>query len=252
MCLLCGNPTDQIGRFCTSCVGEVGPASAPSWGRPVRLGEARLRLLRTIQWPVVLLLFAGVGVAGARAAESWQATRQAHVAVFTHTARSLSVAQLAITIATGAVFLAWWALAYRNLGALGIRRRNPTSWAVLSWFVPLVSLVAPKRVAEELRAGSDADTPLGWSYGRGTMSPLVTGWWVCWLASLALPVAANLALPLAMRRPELVGVFGAAFLASGLLVGVAGLCAAVLVGQVTGGQAARAQALTDAGLLGPA
>ena len=161
--------------------------------------------------------------------------------------------QLGTTVAIGVVFLAWWALAYRNLGALGVERRNPTSWAVVSWFVPLVSLVAPKRVAEELREGSDADTPLGWCYRRGVMSALVTGWWASWLASIALPPAALAALSAAVvARPDLVGPIvvasGAAFVLSAVLLAVAGLCAVVLVGEVTAGQIDRAQALVDAGL----
>jgi ABC-type branched-subunit amino acid transport system permease subunit len=41
---------------------------------------------------------------------------------------------------------------------------------------------------------------------------------------------------------------GAAFVLSAVLLGVAGLCAVVLVGEVTAGQIDRARALADAGL----
>lgn len=266
-CVLCGGPADQLGRFCVGCVGNQGRAGTPRWARPVPVGQAKVRLLEALRWPLVLLLLAGVGVAGVRAGESWLAAQQLQRAVgrggvtahdpqivrLIHLERSLSFLQLGTTVAIGAVFLAWWALAYRNLGALGIQRRNPTSWAVFSWFVPLVSLVAPKRVAEELREGSDANTPLGWGYRRGAMSTLVTGWWASWLTSIALPPVALAALSAAAAaRPDLVGPIvvasGAAFVLSAALLGVAGLCAVVLVGEVTAGQVDRAQALADAGL----
>jgi hypothetical protein len=266
-CVLCGRPADQLGRFCIGCVGAQGPASAPRWGRSVHVGEARVNVLRTLRWPLVVLLLAGVGVSGVRAGESWLAARDlqrvvGHVALgvhdpritsLVHLERSLSILQLGTTVAIGVVFLAWWSLAYRNLGALGIHRRNPTSWAVASWFVPVVSLVAPKRVAEELRQGSDAGTPLGWSYRRGAMSALVTAWWASWVVSIALPPAALAGVSAAVTaRPDLLGPIvvasGAAFVLSAVLLGVAGLCAVVLVGEVTAAQIDRAGALADAGL----
>jgi hypothetical protein len=269
-CVLCGGPADQVGRFCTDCVGDQGRASSRRGGRAVLIGPARLGLLRWLRWPLVLLLFGGVGLAGARAGESWLATRRlgrivghgtvsahdARITSLVHLERNLSVVQVGTTLAIGAVFLLWWWLAYRNLSALGIERRSRPGWAVVSWFVPLVSLVAPKRVAEELRAGSAASTPLGWSYARGVLSSLVTGWWACWLTSIALPPLALAGVALASSsRPDWLGgvalTAGLASLLSGLLLGVAGLCAVVLVLEVTAGQVDRAQAIAEAGLLGP-
>jgi hypothetical protein len=231
---------------------------------------ARLRAMRALRWPLVLLLFGSVGVAGARAGESWlalgklrhvvvtgrAALHDPRIAATVHLERQFSVVQVAAAGAIGVTFLIWWALAYRNLESLGIRRRATPGWAVLSWFVPLVGFVAPKRVAEELWWGSDANTPIGWSYGPGSGSALVTGWWACWLASLVLPPMALVALAEASAAGTgvLSGVAeaaGAAFVASAVLSGVAGLCAAALVMGVTSGQEERAQALNKAGLLPP-
>jgi hypothetical protein len=269
-CALCGGPADQAGRFCSHCVGEHRRASASRWSPGAGVAPSRLRLLSSLRWPVVALLFAGVGLGGARAAESWSATRRlgrivghgpvsihdSRITSLVHLERSLSLVQVATTLAIGAVFLLWWGLAYQNLSGLGIDRRNRAGWAVLSWFLPPVSLVAPKRLAEELRVASDAETPLGWSYRRGEMSGLVTAWWTCWVVAVALPPLALLAISeTSLHRPADLGAValgaGVSFLCSGLLLAVAGLCAVVLVGEVTTGQIDRAWALAEAGLLGP-
>jgi hypothetical protein len=270
-CVLCGGAADQVGRFCTNCVGDQGRATAPRWSAASPIKPARLRLLSSLRWPLVLLLFAGVGLAGARAGESWLATRRLgrivghgpvsvhdpRITSLVHLERNLSLVQVATTLAIGVVFLLWWGLAYQNLAALGIDRRSRPRWAVLSWFVPPASLVAPKRLAEELRAASDAGTPFGWSYRRGVMSGLVTTWWTCWLGSIALPAIALAGVALTTsHRPSLLGgvalAAGIVFLVSGLLLGAAGLCAVVLVGEVTTGQIERAWAIAEAGLLSPA
>ena len=259
-CVLCGGPADQMGRFCLGCVGDQGQPSRPRWARPAVVGRPHLAVLEALRWPLVALLLGGVGLAGLRAGDRWRAARRlshlpaSEVAARLHLTHDGSLAQLAVTAAIGVVFLAWWAVAYGNLGALGVRRRNSSRWAVGSWFLPFVGLVAPKRTAEELWFGSDVETPLGWGWVHGAASGLVTCWWVCWLASVALAAAAPSAVAAAAaHRPDLLPVVASAA-GSGLALGagllaVAGVCAASLVMTVTSGQVARARAIEDAGLV---
>jgi len=266
-CVLCHGPADQVGRFCTQCVGYQGRATVAR-DRPVVGGRSpHIQVLRALRWPLVALLMVAVGLSGARAAEGWVATqrlRQIHCnCSLLHDARVTSLIrveqhlaawQLLANLAIGVVFLTWWALAYGNLRAIGVRPKNGPAWAVGSWFVPFVSLVAPKRVADELWMGSDRSTPLGWVHHPGTSSGPVTTWWACWIASLVLPPAALvLATETAVLRPAalpaLVTGIGLAFVVSAVLLGIAGLCAIGLVIDITSSQVERTRDLRDAGLL---
>jgi len=85
-------------------------------------------------------------------------------------------------VVAGILFLVWLYLAYRNVSALGQRRRLAPWWAVLSWFVCLVHLVVPFLAVKDLLQGSirasegirrgRADVPIG---------PLPWIWWGAFL-----------------------------------------------------------------------
>lgn len=90
--------------------------------------------------------------------------------------------ELAAFVAAAALFLRWQVAAHRNLPALGgSAPRTGVAAGVASWFVPVVNLVRPLQVVEDLwRAGE-----------RGARAPaLFRVWWIAWLVALVAVLAA--------------------------------------------------------------
>lgn len=76
------------------------------------------------------------------------------------------------------VFITWFFQAYKNLRRLGVQGlRHGNGWAVGAWFVPILSLVRPKQMANEIWRGSErgADVAGGWK--QGSVPSLVHWWW---------------------------------------------------------------------------
>jgi hypothetical protein len=68
--------------------------------------------------------------------------------------------QLALLALTALAFVLWFYRAYENLRPLGIEHlRWGSGWAIGSWFVPLLNLVRPKSIANDIWRGSDPDRP---------------------------------------------------------------------------------------------
>jgi Domain of unknown function (DUF4328) len=99
---------------------------------------------------------------------------------------SFSSVQLALLIAGAVVFIRWLRAAYRNIDLLapGLRRHGH-GWAIGAWFVPILNLVRPKEIVNDVwRAGGS----------RGAADPLppwLNLWWAGWLISGALSWAAE-------------------------------------------------------------
>ncbi len=261
--MICGERSDQAGRFCTGCVGPVA-ADGPS-GASIDIGRADVRPLRLLQWPITGLLLAASAVAGMRSAalwldltDVWRARREHGVERLAKLApvdQHLVIVGAVVVCAVGLLWLAWWAVAYANLRPLGVRPRNTPAWAVAAWLVPGVDLVLPQQVADELWKGSDPWAPLGWrARRRGRRAGVVRCWWVSWCAAIALLIGAEVLLAVLPGRDPAMRATGdlavdALLIASALLTAVAGLAATALITGVTARQDARARLLVQAGLV---
>ena len=88
-------------------------------------------------------------------------------------------------IACAIAFLIWYARAYGNLERLGARgefRSRP--WAIVSWFIPFVNYVVPKRVMNVIWRASDPDLPALATYWESRrVSPLLHWWWAMWIVT---------------------------------------------------------------------
>lgn len=94
--------------------------------------------------------------------------------------------QMAVYVVAAVVFIRWFHRAYANLPAVGIDRLgHRTGWAIGSWFVPIVSLFWPKRIADEIWRGSDPSMEPDQSDGRrrGKVPVFFGLWWLTFLAS---------------------------------------------------------------------
>lgn len=90
--------------------------------------------------------------------------------------------------AIGVAFCCWIGLAHRYLKRLGAGglRYSPV-WAVASLFIPVLGLIVPVLVVQEIWRASDPHVPPGkpteWKSTRSSV--LVYFWWPMWLAALA-------------------------------------------------------------------
>jgi uncharacterized protein DUF4328 len=91
---------------------------------------------------------------------------------------TLAVVQLLVTIVGAVIFIIWFQRGYSNLAALSPSKpRWSRGWAIAGWFVPLVSLVIPKQIANDLwRAGE----------GGARVPAVVHWWWALFLLSSVL------------------------------------------------------------------
>lgn len=91
--------------------------------------------------------------------------------------RWVAIDSLVFLICAG-VFITWFFQAYKNLRRLGVQGpRHGNGWAIGAWFVPILSLVRPKQMANEIWRGSErgADVSGGWK--QGPVPSLVHWWW---------------------------------------------------------------------------
>ena len=92
-----------------------------------------------------------------------------------------------VLLVTAMLFLLWFRRAYRNLAALGARGlRFAGGWAIGAWFVPILSLVRPKQLLNDIWRASDPDLPLDndGAWRRKPVPSLLTWWWLAFLASV--------------------------------------------------------------------
>lgn len=91
---------------------------------------------------------------------------------------------LGLIVLTAIVFLTWIYRAYKNLGALGAHNLEFTpGWAVGWFFIPIMNLVRPYQIAQEIRAASDPEItdPTAWEKHKN--SHVIQGWWALWILS---------------------------------------------------------------------
>lgn len=89
---------------------------------------------------------------------------------------------LMVMVSAG-VFIAWFFQAYKNLRRLGVGNLTyGNGWAIGSWFVPILGMIRPKQIANEIWRGSErgVDVAGGWKQGR--VPGLLHWWWGLFLA----------------------------------------------------------------------
>lgn len=96
-----------------------------------------------------------------------------------------SAAGLALFAVTAAAFVAWFHAAYvvveRSCAA---RPRHSATWAIVAWFVPILNLVRPKQIADDLWKASTPPTE-----HTPRRSRLLTQWWALWVVATVGDVA---------------------------------------------------------------
>jgi hypothetical protein len=164
----------------------------------------------------------------------------------------ISGIQGAALICTGIAFVAWFFRAYQNVERLGARDlRIKHGWAIGSWFVPILNLIRPKQIMNDIWRASDPALPAGEARGwqHAAVPGLLHGWWaVCLVAASAGNVAAqmieNSATIAARRSAGTVAMLADAGLILGAVLAVLVVCA------VTSRQERRAEYVSGGGMPG--
>ena len=99
----------------------------------------------------------------------------------------IGVATSVSTMAASILFLVWFWRASRWLPVLGFTPRLRQSWAAWAWIVPVVNLVLPKRLVDDVWRASDptaAPEDPGWR--RRPVPSFLNWWWGLWVLHLVL------------------------------------------------------------------
>lgn len=146
-----------------------------------------------------------------------------------HRRHELSLAYVGAFAVSGMLFLLWFHRAYSNLTRLGISglRWGP-GWAVGAWFVPILNLFRPPRMAADIWRGSDPALPAQARLSRGMTPGLVASWWLLLLVGavvgrLAATLESHAGTPAALRT-----AVTAALVSHAVTIGAALLAIAVV------------------------
>jgi serine/threonine-protein kinase len=177
---------------------KLPPAQPAPSARPVpraaRMPAARFQSLvpaadwvRRIMWLEIGVAVVGV-IANLEDTGAWHRLRGEPAGPGTPSALAdlVFAAEGFVLLVVAVLFLVWFRRAYRNLEALGAQglRFSPT-WAVWAWFVPLLGLVRPKQLLNDVWRASDPELPPGdhGSWRRQPVPSVLTWWWLAFLAS---------------------------------------------------------------------
>ncbi|MFE2224957.1 DUF4328 domain-containing protein [Streptomyces kronopolitis] len=87
------------------------------------------------------------------------------------------VVQFAATLATAAVFVTWFYRTRVNAEVFAPEyHTKKRAWAIWGWFVPVINLWFPRRIATDIWNASVG--------ARGRSRAVLNGWWALWLVDL--------------------------------------------------------------------
>jgi hypothetical protein len=162
------------------------------------------------------------------------------------------ILQMVATLLAAVTFLLWFSRAYKNSVRMGARPRYAHGWAIGSWFLPIVNLIVPKQLADDIWRGSDPDEALPEvdTAGAKRVNPLLHFWWAAWVIG---GLVGNFAIRSAFRgTPTPEGLKGEmqAYLVSDLIFLLGLVLAVLVIREITTRQEAR-RARFESGTLTP-
>jgi uncharacterized protein DUF4328 len=104
---------------------------------------------------------------------------------------------IAMAAIAGILWLVWQFQAHRQLRVLSSRARFRPWAAMLAWVIPIVNLVGPLAAHEELMLRGDPEEGAAGAGRKVWPATLVIIWWVLFVATIAIVVAAFVVPPIA-------------------------------------------------------
>jgi hypothetical protein len=155
-----------------------------------------------------------------------------------------------VFLATAVLFIIWFYRAYTNLRPLGAPEpRHGVGWTIGAWFVPVLDLVLPKLMLNEIWRGSEPE-PAGGAGEKATVPAFHHLWWAIWVLSFLLAVEAGVDSATSSFDSALSGdrattttASGALSVVGGLLSAAAAVLGALVVRRTTERQESRARKL---------
>lgn len=94
-------------------------------------------------------------------------------------------------IAVAVLFIIWFYRAYKNLDPLGAPKpRHAVGWTIGAWFVPILDLILPKLMLNEIWRGSEPEAA-GEAEGTAPVPLLHHLWWAVWVVGFLVAVGAG-------------------------------------------------------------
>ncbi len=256
LCTSCQLRTAQNAQgLCEICVQAAAAGAPPPPAAPVRhsarlrspvaLGRAVAVLLGLIAAADLYALWTGtvmLDVLDDLITGDWGADIQREADHADTLYGDAGLAQVALMVVTCVVFLVWFHRVRVNAEVFAPHiHRKTRGWTVWGWFVPVVSLWFPRRIALDIWDASgprsvapDRTLTLDPSADRGP-HPVVNAWWTLWIASLLVGRWASRSYENAEENAELKSAVGKLMVADGLDLAAAVL-AIVFVLRLTGMQ----------------
>lgn len=227
-CPDCANQVSTIAPACPSC-GRPWPAQPlrtattkgreythTSPGMPLRVLPFSLSGITAGFLWVTAVAFAVAGTSALAYFGTWRQWRDGSFWVFktrasvdeladveTFTLGAFSVALTVFIIAT-IVFFAWFFNAYRTAQSRGaVGRQWGPGWTIGGWLIPVVNLVIPKLVMNEVDKMSSPEggaPPLDYRWRSSARLVVSDVWWITWITALAVLVVGGVLLALADPR----------------------------------------------------
>ncbi|MFE7274764.1 DUF4328 domain-containing protein [Streptomyces sp. NPDC057623] len=231
------------GVVCAHCAAAGAPLMAPPHGHnarlssPVGLGRAVAVLLGLVIATDLFAVWADVmsyDVLGALVDGDFSAAVQHRAERADSLFAAAGVAQTVALLATAVVFLVWFHRVRVNAEVFDpFGHRKKRGWAVWGWFVPVVNLWFPRRIAQDIW---DASGP--WSAARP--HGLLNAWWTAWVVSLFAGRISSTAYRKAETAPEIRRAVGQVLFADAVDI-VAAVLAVLFVLALTRMQDAKAR-----------
>ncbi|MDP1849660.1 MAG: DUF4328 domain-containing protein [Solirubrobacteraceae bacterium] len=161
----------------------------------------------------------------------------------------VGILSIVALIATASAFIAWFHRAYTNIELLGARDlRASRGWSIGAWFVPILNLIRPKQLMDDIWRASDPAQPakVESDWRMRPVPGLLHAWWALFLGGNALGNVAGRMIADAATPAARQSASTWALVSDGLLI--AGAVAGILVVRaVTDRQERRAARVTGGG-----
>ena len=158
-----------------------------------------------------------------------------------------------VSVVVVIVFLVWQNRVLENLSVLCLQRRFSTTWALWSWFIPIINLFKPYQAMKEIWEGSHPQSlhldDGHWQSVPVRVSRLFGFWWAFWLITLfcywiSRPFTRAPAATIEEAISQSISIYEYTALGLVFLL-VAGMLLAVVVIQITRNQERKHQAILE-------
>lgn len=104
----------------------------------------------------------------------------------------ISIGILFSTITCCIIFLLWFKREYYNLHAINPKLKYKETWAIWSWFIPIINLWRPYQIMKEIYIhATTTKKEKTNSEEEITTTPIIDLWWLLWIASNVLSQVTN-------------------------------------------------------------